>query len=174
MSTKYLPYLLLFIVLAGALVGAGYLLGRNRNFTTSSPVIHRTTLPVRTTIIRESLPARIDTIYVHDEAQEVASYRDTITEGKATVDLDIKFNKKTDIFSVKTDISVLTDSVYVEKHVYHKPKPIRPSVALGTGFSDEGLNHATLDAGLIFANKYRITVFASTNKTYGVRVGVDF
>jgi hypothetical protein len=131
-------------------------------------------LPVRTTIIRESLPARIDTIYVHDEAQEVASYRDIITEGKATVDLDIKFNKKTDIFSVKTDISVLTDSVYVEKHVYHKPKPIRPSVALGTGFSDEGLNHATLDAGLIFANKYRITAFASTNKTYGVRVGVDF
>ncbi len=99
MITKYLPYLLLFIVLAGALVGAGYLLSRNRNFVTSNPVIHRTTLPVRTTIIRESLPARIDTIYVHDEAQEVASYRDIITEGKATVDLDIKFNKKTDIFS---------------------------------------------------------------------------
>lgn len=174
LNANSLYLIALALVLAVVLFASGFLISRSIRPASPPSVIHRTTVPVRTTIIREQLPARIDTVYVNGDPQAVASYREVITEGKATVDLDVKFNKSTDMFSVKTDISVLSDSIYVEKNIYHKPKFLRPTIAIGTGFSSGGLDYTAIDAGLIIANKYRITAFASTDQTYGVRLGVDF
>lgn len=176
MNPKYLFYSILVLFFAGSLIGV-YLI--RPKTTTPTPVSTHitTTLPVKTTIIREQIPGRIDTVYVDNVPQEVARYQETIAKDKVVVDLDIAFNKATDMFSVNSNITSFRDSVYVERIIQPKVSLFRPMVAFGAGFTGEdGLNPECImaETGIVIRGKYALSAFGTTNKTFGLKVGVNF
>ena len=120
-----------------------------------------------TQVIYKQVPAVVETLLVNDVPREYA----TLEAEKDTNDvhlslkvgydeLDNKFDVKTDIYSTKQKI---------------KPKTVQLTSSLGIGFGSQGLDpdYAVADMGVKIKN-YRITAFADTKKTYGIRLGVDF
>lgn len=180
-------YILVALVIAILAVVAVFRLTAKNKLPTSTITENRyeTTVPVRTVVIRESLPARIDTVYIDGTAYEIARYTDTLDTNKVYIKTDIKYDERTNLFDISRDINIQRDSVYVEKittvfEKLPKPKLVSMTGAIGSGFkSDEKsgglvLNSMCLDAGIKIKSKYSATLFATTNAEYGIRFGVDF
>jgi len=139
----------------------------------------QTTVPVETRIIRQNLPGKVDTVYVNNQPAEYASHSETIEKDRVSVDLDVGYNEGTNLFDIRANVTSLRDSVYVEKIIDRTrvPKLLSVTTALGVGFSgDRGIepDHVSLDLGLKFRDKYRITAFGDTHRKFGLRLGVDF
>jgi len=179
---KYVFYCLIVLVVIG-LVVASYYYGRKPIPVSGETVNeYRTTLPVQTTIIRERLPAIIDTVYVDNHAYELASYKEVIDTNKVHIELDVKYNEYSNLFDIRHNISTVRDSIYVEriitKVIDKKHKLIGFTGGTSIGFSDSErdieLYSAGIDLGIKLAGKYSASAFIDTKKTFGVRLGVDF
>ena len=180
---KYLiPVLCVLLIIA--LCVSMYKLGKikaekpNTNETTI-----RTTIPEKTIVIRERIPAKIDTAYVDGHQYDMASYSDVVDTNKVYVKTDIEYDEYHNLFSVRHDIMALRDSTYIEKITQlpgekYKPKFIGLTGGITTGFAntDKGLTlHSSgIDAGIKLLGKYSATLFANTDEVYGLRFGVDF
>lgn len=138
--------------------------------------IINTTVPVRTNIIREQLPAHIDTVWVDNVSHEVATYSTTIDTNKVHIDLEVKYDEHTNLFNTKHTIIALRDSVYkekiVERLIEKKPRFIALSSGMSVDFGEAGINSAGIDAGVLLRGQYQLNAFVTTEKLYGVRVGI--
>ena len=176
---KLIPIAIIVVVVVALVVGA-YFVGKGnkqelvpQNTTTTIS----NTLPMRTTIIREHVPARIDTIWIDkDVPYEVASYSEIIDTNKVWIDLNIKYDEHSNEFDVRHNIFALRDSIYterlVDRFVQHKPKLIAPAIGMSAGFREKALNNASIDAGIVVRGKYQLGAFVDTDKRYGVRMGM--
>ena len=154
----------------------------------SAPILTETTkeiktvLPVETKIIYRNVPAVIDSSLGY----EIARHHAEIDSNKVKVKLDVTYDTKAKTFDVKHEIQALRDSVYVEKVITkivkesHKKKVIGLTGGIGVGFDMPAdaqtpeLISASLDIGAKLVEKYSVTVFGTTDKTFGLRLGVDF
>jgi hypothetical protein len=182
-TAQCLFYILITLLAAGALVGVYYLARR----PIPPPVITETvnsttsTLPVVTKIIRENLPARIDTVFIDNTMYEMAYHTERIERERAIVDLDIEYDERFNLFDIRADVTSFNDSIYVEKIIEKTEYIPRPPIAftadMGVGFSglaDVDPEYVSLGAGIKIVDKFRVGVFADTRLTYGLRLGVDF
>jgi len=185
----------LLLIIVGLLVIAGLMLGAFYvGHKLAKPVInenttiheHNTMLPIETRIIRENVPAVIDTVGEGEDAYEVAYYSEQIVEndGKVKIGLNIDYNEKTNLFNVGADINVVRDSIYVEKittkTIEQKPPFVRLTGQVGIGFGkderENGISVKSSDVaiGVKFVNRYSVLAFVDIDLTYGLRFGVDF
>ncbi len=135
-----------------------------------------TTIPVRTHVIREQLPAVIDTVWIDRISHEVARYSETIDTNRVYVDLNVEYDEYSNLFNIKHSVMALRDSVYKEKIVErltpYKPRFATPCGGLGVGFVDKQIDNASIDLGVVFRGRYQTTAYIDTNKRYGARLGV--
>lgn len=175
------------LAMAGAVVGA-YLYGRKMAETHVTEVMERqitVSQPRETRIIRERMPAVIETLWVNREQHEIATWATVIDTNRVSVDIGLRYDEKTNVFDlIRFNARGVRDSIYVEKPIYisvpERPKPVAFTAALGVGFATDTqdrnptLRTAVLDAGVVILGKYRLTGWADTNLTYGIRMGVDW
>lgn len=191
MTSKYIFFSLALVVLLGLLFAA-YSFGKRsippvatENITNNT---YKTTLPVETRIIRESVPAIIETLVVNNEPHGIASYSETIVRDKTTVDLSIKYDISSSLFDVNANIYSVRDSVYVETtktidRVF-KPKLLGFTASVGAGLDfpsqneQYNISYGDVSAGLKIAGKYSVQSFVaiqdSKKPVYGLRLGIDF
>ena len=135
-----------------------------------------TTLPIRTNIIREQLPAKIDTVWVDRISHEVATYSEIIDTNRVYIDLNVEYDEYSNLFNIKHSIMALRDSVYkekiVERFTEHKPPFAAFCSGLSVGFRENQINNATVDVGAVFRGRYQATAFVDTDKRYGARLGI--
>lgn len=190
MNVRYCFYSLALVVLCGLLI-CSYFLGKRNGSQVFSETItnntHKTTLPVETKIIRENVPAKIDTVFVDGRLYEVASHRELINENNVSVELDIEYSEYNKLFDIRHNIRTVRDSIYVEKIVdrvvEHRPAFLRPimGMSIGTGSIGENkynVSYGDVSAGIKISDKYSTQVFAgfreSQKPVYGIRLGIDF
>lgn len=181
---KLLPYIVILMLAIALVIAIGVAVKKQPPAkVTETTNTYRISEPVVTKIIRENVPAVIETLIVNNEPHGIASYRDSIKKDKTTVDLDIKYDIADNLFDVNAGIYSVRDSVYtetiktIEKTI--KPRFLGLTTAVGVGFSkppgkEIGLKQADISAGLKLAGKYSLSAFADTEKTFGLRFGVDF
>lgn len=172
-------FIVLAVMVAGLLGWMVYLYYRQPAPETNTSVqVHHITRPVETKIVREHLPARVDTVYINNEPHPIARYSETIEKEKTKVDLSIAYDERLREFSVDTKITSLIDSVFVEKEILRtiekKPKFLGLMAGVQVGAGDGQLANAGLDVGVKFVGKYSLSAFVNSDRIYGVRFGVDF
>jgi hypothetical protein len=172
METKYVFYSILALLFAGSLISVWYIT-KSKNQPDQIKHSH-TILPVKTTIIREKIPGTIDTVYVGTEPHEFARLKETIKKDSVTVSLDVAYDRTNNLFSLNADIAATRDSIYVEKIINKKQPLFRPTAALGAGFKSDEETVLSAEIGVAIANKYRLSAFVATDRTVGLRVGIDF
>jgi len=180
---KYLiPILCVLLIIA--LCVSMFMLGKTKAEKPSiSETTIRTTIPEKTIIIRERIPAKIDTVDIEGHQHEIASYTDIVDTNNVYIKTDIRYDEHSNLFDVRHDIRALRDSVYVEKitqlpPVVIKPKFIGLTGGITTGFANSenglALHSSGIDAGIKIKGKYSATLFANTDEVFGLRFGVDF
>jgi hypothetical protein len=123
-------------------------------------------LPKETTIIYRDIPAQIST---SPEGDTIASMDTTLTsEDEAVkVRLGIGYNVNDEKFNLKANIEQYPVKV--------KPKLFGFVAGVGIGFADSlRLHDAEISAGIEVKEKYSLSAFGRTDKTYGLRFGVRF
>lgn len=181
-TAQYVFYLVIFLVVIGLLFLSLYFYSRYvPTKIESNSKTYTYTLPVVTKILRQNLPALIDTVWADSTSHEVASYREKVSKGKTSVDFGIRYDERTNLFDVNADITAVVESVFVEKEtiktITRKPKFIGLTGGIsigGSSFTNPQLSQAGIDAGFKFVGKYSATAFINTDKNYGVRLGIDF
>jgi len=183
-AVKYIFYVLVALAVICSYLGVYFLASRPAPVaqSTSTTRTYQTTIPVKTVIIREQIPARIDTVVVDGHAYDIASYNDTLKKDKTTIGLRVRYNEYSNLFDVNADVSTVRDSVYSEKNtitvIEKKQKLIGLTGGISTGFSKSGssvaLKNAGIDAGIKILGRYSATAFANTDNVFGIRLGVDF
>lgn len=128
--------------------------------------------PLKPTIITiTDYEARIDTVYVDSVPREVASM-DTLlmSEDKAvSVDLGIRYDEHDNEFDLR--------SVITHTPVRPKPRLLALTTSLDLGwreFDDAEPERIGVGAGVKILDKYSIQLTADTDKTIGIRLGVDW
>jgi hypothetical protein len=182
MTAKYVFYLMIILIIAGLLFSTYYF------WKKSNPIIieentqtYYTTKPIETRIIRESLPTKIDTVYIDGSQNEIAYYETSIDSNNVNVDLSISYDERMNVFSLDHNITTMMDSIYVEKEVVKtitkSPQLIRLTGGILTIFESQDetkLKNVGIDAGIKIVDKYSITGYINTNKEFGIRLGIDF
>lgn len=159
------------VVAVIALLGGTYWLGYSH---TKPPVIEQT---INEFTVLDSIPASVQTVHIVAPSGEPiqAEYAtlDTVLtspSGKSKVDLGVGYNEGTNLFNLKANFS--------EKEVKYnpiKPRLFTPIASVGIGFRDTlRLYDAELAAGLELREKYSVSLFGRTDRTYGIRFGVRF
>jgi hypothetical protein len=185
------------LAMAGAVVGA-YLIGLNHAFRNAAKELQtegqrdrgiekqvKVSEPWEARINKKNEPAEIEIKGTGEEAHEIATWAAVIDTNRVTVDIGLRYDEKTNVFDlIRFKARGVRDSIYVEKPIYisvpERPKPVAFTAALGVGFATDTqdrnptLRTAALDAGVVIIGKYRLTGWADTNLTYGIRIGVDF
>jgi hypothetical protein len=175
---KIWAYVIIVLAVIALIVGAYYVGKKPVNVTTPPPQIthNSITQPIRTTIIRERMPAEIDTVWVSMEPYEIARYSETIDTNRVYVDLDIKYDEKLNEFDVRHNIMAMRDSIYVEKtvdkYIEKKQRFLSGVAQIGVGFKEKQLSTATIDLGVMLGGRYMLSAYGDTDKTIGVRGGV--
>jgi hypothetical protein len=182
---KLLPYIIILVLAIALVVAIGFAVKKQPPAkVTEITNTYRVSEPVVTKIIRQNVPAVIDTMLVNNKPHGIASYTETIKKDKTTVDLDIKYDLTDRVFDVNAGIYSVRDSVYVEtiktieKTIKHKF--IMFTGAIGVGFEKDdtsgqiGLANSDVALGIKLANRYSVCAFVDTRKSFGMRFGVDF
>ena len=120
-----------------------------------------------TQIVYKQMPAKVETLVVDNVPREYATYEAEKDTNNVHLSLKIGYDELDNKFDVKADI--------FSKEKVLEPKKVQFSSSIGIGFKPDDIDpdYAVLDAGIKIKN-YRITAFADTRKTIGVRLGVDF
>lgn len=184
MTEKYVFWTALCLLVAGLVTGT-YLLSRRQPEVVVEQRTERITAPTVTTVIRERMPAVVETLWVNQEPHEVANWAAILDTNKVSLDIALRYDEKTNIFDlVKLRAVGLADSVFIEKPVrVEVPRSRRLlgfSGAVGLGFGTDTetkrptLQTATLDAGIVIQERWRITGWGDTDGRYGLRLGADW
>jgi hypothetical protein len=173
---KYAFWILL-ILAAVALPAGGFWLGTRLAEAPGTGQVTHVTTPVETRIIREYEPAVVETVWAGQEPHEVATWAARIDSNDVAVDIDLRYDERANVFDlIRFDARGLRDSVYFERPA--AIRPLRFTAGMGVGFrSSNGkpeLASADIEAGVLLWEKYRITAWADTRETFGIRLGVNF
>ena len=182
---KLLPYIIILTLVVALVVAIGFAVKKQPPAkVTEITNTYRVSEPVVTKIIRQNVPAVIETLIVNSEPHGIASYAETIKKDKTTVDLDIKYDITSNLFDVNAGIYSIRDSVHIEtiKTIEKtiKPRFIGFTSAVGVGFEKDdtsgqiGLVSSDFALGVKFVNRYSMSAFVDTRKSFGLRFGVDF
>lgn len=185
MFRKILPYVIIVLLVVALVVAVGFAV-RKRPPASVTEVTntYRVSEPVVTKIIRERVPAVVETLIVHGKPHGIASYSETICKDKTTVDLSVRYDIADSVFDVNAGIYSVRDSIYVESiktiEKVARPKFVRLTGAIGVGFEKDsaraGVSPASSDIsiGVKFVNRYSVCAFVDTREVFGLRFGVDF
>lgn len=157
------------VVAVIALLGGTYWLGYSH---TKPPVIEQT---INEFTVLDSIPASIHNIRIVTPTGEVAQTEyatmdTTLTSpsGNSKVSLGIGYNEYSNLFNLRANFSEAIPEL--------KPTPPRAIGfigAVGIGFRDSlQLRDAELSAGIELREKYSVSLFGRTDRTYGIRFGV--
>lgn len=182
---KLLPYIIILILAVALVVAIGFAVKKQPPAkVTEITNTYRVSEPVVTKIIRENVPAVIETLIVNNEPHGIASYAETIKKDKTTVDLNVKYDLADNTFDVNAGIYSVRDSIYsetvrtIERTI--KPKFVGLTGSVGVGFGKDSsgnqfsLSSSDIAVGAKFVGRYSVSVFADTRSIYGLRFGVDF
>lgn len=157
---KYAYYALILLVAVAALVVAF-------KFGSKSTVTNTTVmLPSETRIVYRDIPAAIST---SPEGHTIASMDTTLYSDDLAVKiaLGVDYDKTDDLFNVRANIEQFPVKV--------NPKLFGLVAGVGVGFRDSlRLNDAELSAGVEMNEKYSLSLFGRTDRTYGLRFGMRF
>lgn len=159
------------VVAVIALLGGTYWLGYSH---TKPPVIEQT---INEFTVLDSIPASVQTVHIVAPSGEVAQTEyatmdTTLTSpsGNSKVSLGIGYNEYSNLFNLRANFSEAIPEL--------KPTPPRAIGfigAVGIGFRDSlQLRDAELSAGIELREKYSVSLFGRTDRTYGIRFGVRF
>lgn len=154
-----------------AILGGTYWLGYSH---TKPPVIEQT---INEFTVLDSIPASVQTVHIVAPSgepiqTEYATMDTTLTSpsGNSKVSLGIGYNEYSDLFNLKANFSEAIPEL--------KPTPPRAIGfigGVGIGFRDSlQLRDAELSAGIELREKYSVSLFGRTDRTYGIRFGVRF
>lgn len=154
-----------------AILGGTYWLGYSR----TPPVIEQT---INEFTVLDSIPASIQTVHIvapsgEVEQAEYATMDTTLVSpsGNAAVDLAVGYNEGTNLFNLRANFSETIPDI----NPVIKKSLITPIASVGVGFADSLMLHdAELALGVEFAEKYSVSLFGRTDRTYGIRFGVRF
>lgn len=161
-------------MLALMAIGGIYYLGYSHH---KPPVIRHVTTNQYTVI--DSIPAKVKIIRVVDTVtgQPVESeYAKTDTtlispSGQSRVELGIGYNEHTNTF----DLQAMLQETIVKQPENRKPRLLGLIGSVGIGFADSlRLHDAEIAAGVELREKYSLSLFGRTDRTYGLRFGVRF
>lgn len=138
------------------------------------PVIEQTTNA--TYVQADSIPARVSIIHVPAPTGEVvpseyASMDTTLVSpsGLSNVKLGVGYNEYANTFDLRSVFTETTQTPVIRKRL------ITPIASIGVGFADSlKLHDAEISAGVEFMERYSLSLFGRTDKTYGLRFGVRF
>lgn len=155
------------------ILGLVYLLGYSHQ---KAPVIRHVTTNHYTIV--DSIPAKITTLQVVDRqtgavVQTEYAKMDTILTSpsqQSQVEVGIGYNENTNTFDLQANFRETL------------PDPIQPLPrllgfvgAVGIGFADTfTLHDAEISAGVEIRERYSVSLFGRTDKTYGLRFGIRF
>lgn len=159
------------VVAVIALLGGTYWLGYSH---TKPPVIEQT---INEFTVLDSIPASVQTVHIVAPSgepiqTEYATMDTTLTSpsGNSKVSLGIGYNEYSDLFNLRANFSEAIPEL--------KPTPPRAIGfigGVGIGFRDSlQLRDAELSAGIELREKYSVSLFGRTDRTYGIRFGVRF
>lgn len=157
---KYAYYALIVLVAVAALVVA-YRFG-GRSTVTNTTVM----LPSETRIVYRDIPAAIST---SPEGHTIASMDTTLYSDDLSVKigLGVDYDETDKAFNVKANIEQFPVKV--------NPKLFGLVAGVGVSFADSlRLHDAEISAGVELMEKYSISAFGRTDRTYGLRFGVRF
>lgn len=189
MVMKYVFWTALLLVAAGLVTGT-YYLSRPRRPVVIEQVTRQVTQPTVTTVIRERMPAVVETLWVQGQPHEIATWAAIIDTNRVHLDMAVRYDSRDKVFDlVKLKAVGLVDSVYVSgptvvKEVERKRKLLGVTGALGIGWVkpdplDEAADprrpvNAVLDAGVVIKERWRVTGWGDTQGQFGLRLGVDW
>jgi hypothetical protein len=179
MTAKYLFLALAILVIAGLVFGAFYFGRENGGKDISAVERQIINQPAETRIIREHVPAVIETLYVNREAREIATYNAVIDTNQVSVDIGLRYDEASNLFDlIRFHAVPEKKNVIVSTTTNNKPKPFGLTGGVSVGFQKKedgyGLASAGIDCGVVFAGKYSATAGIDTNGTLSVRLGVNF
>ena len=188
MVMKYVFWTALLLVAAGLVTGT-YYLSRPRKPVVIEQVTRQVTQPTVTTVIRERMPAVVETLWVQGEPHEIATWAAIIDTNRVHLDMVVWYDTHEQVFDlVKLNAVGLVDSVYVSgpavvKEVERKRKFLGVTGALGIGWAkadplDEGADprrpvNAVVDAGVVIKESWRLTCCGDSQGQFGMSLGVD-
>ena len=154
--------IILIIIVVLLLVLGWYIYKSKKTETQELPAVIE-----HTQIVYKQVPAKVETLVVNNVPREYATYEAEKDTNNVHLSLKIGYDELDNKFDVKADI--------FSKEKVLEPKKVQFSSSIGIGFKPDDIDpdYAVLDAGVKVKN-YRITAFADTRKTIGVRLGVDF
>lgn len=158
---------LVIIIATVIVIGAAYYLGYSHR---QPPVIRHVTTNHYTIV--DSIPAKITTLQVVDRQTgaavqtEYAKMDTTITSPsqQSRVDIGIGYNEHTNTFDLQT----------MFQETIPEPEPRKPRLigligSVGIGFANSlRLHDAELAAGVELKEKYSLSLFGRTDRTYGL------
>ena len=159
------------VVAVIALLGGTYWLGYSH---TKPPVIEQT---INEFTVLDSIPASVQTVHIVAPSGEVAQTEyatmdTTLTSpsGNSKVSLGIGYNEYSNLFNLKANFAETIPELKSTP-----PRAIGFIGAVGIGFRDSlQLRDAELSAGIELREKYSVSLFGRTDRTYGIRFGVRF
>lgn len=160
------------IAAVGGILGGTYWLGFTHN---KPPIIQNVTTNEYT--IMDSIPASIHNVRIVTPIGQVvqAEYATMDTtlvspSGKAKVGLNVGYNEGSNLFNLRANFSEAIPELSPTP-----PRAIGFIGAVGIGFRDSlQLRDAELSAGIELREKYSVSLFGRTDRTYGIRFGVRF
>lgn len=185
MTMKYVFRTALVLLTAGLVTGTYLVVSKRQPEVVVEQRTERITTPKVTTVIRELIPAVVETVWVNREPHEIATWTAVVDTNQVNLDISLRYDEKTNIFDlVKLRAVGIADSVYIEKPVpVEVPRPRRwlgftGAIGVGFGMAAEPerpeLQTAVLDAGIVLYERYRVTGWGDTAGRYGLRFGIDF
>lgn len=185
MTMKYVFWTVLCLIVAGLVLGTYFLVTGKEPPIVVENRTERVTQPTVPTVIRERMPAVVETLWVNQEPHEIATWNAVIDTNRVSLDISVRYDEKTNLFDlIKLRAVGLVDSIYVERpvrvEVPRKRKALGFTGAVGVGFGTDPeqqqpvLKTAVLDAGIVIMERYRVTGWGDTAGRYGLRFGVDF
>lgn len=166
-------YLSLTIIVAAILViGLAYYLGYSHQ---KAPIVRHVITNHYT--IADSIPAKVKTIRIVDRdnrpgTAEYATIDTTLISPsqQSRVELGIGYNEHTNTFDLQSMFQETTTSPESTK-----PRLLGFVGTVGIGFADSlRLHDAEIAAGIELKEKYSLSLFVRTDRTYGLRFGVRF
>lgn len=161
-----------FIAAVGGILGGTYWLGFTHH---QPPIIQNVTTNEYT--IMDSIPASIHNIRIVTPSGEPiqtenATMDTTLTSpsGNSKVSLGIGYNEYSNLFNLRANFAETIPELSPIP-----PKAIGFIGSVGIGFRDSlQLRDAELSAGIELREKYSVSLFGRTDRTYGIRFGVRF